>query len=175
MGIFMGYQVHSGGRWPGDYLVMDAAMYAARAEDFAAHAHRVKEVIFDGDLSFPVRDGKLTALPTDPQESKRVLGDPEHNESLEETMWDLQPDEGTQLVDDDDRAYDRGGSSASSGGRKRRTRRDRATETRGVCRTRSKHRRLLGLETIYLSTSPQSTTAIYVCTGPLPRSTTYPT
>ena len=111
----MGYHVHRGGKWSGDYLVVDAEMYAARAENLSAHVHRVTESVFDDNLSFPIRDGKLTALLTDPQESRRALGELEHNESLDKTIWDLQPDEGTQLVDDDDRAYKRGGSSASSG------------------------------------------------------------
>ena len=55
-GIFMGYHLHSGGKWSGDYLVVDAIVYAEHSEDFAAHVHRVKEIVVGDAIDFPVKD-----------------------------------------------------------------------------------------------------------------------
>eukprot|EP00959_Pyramimonas_sp_CCMP1952_P462952 9484103-Pyramimonas_sp.AAC.1 len=41
-GFFMGYHLHSGGRWSGDYLVIDAATYAENPGGEHWHVHRVK-------------------------------------------------------------------------------------------------------------------------------------
>ena len=111
----MGYHVHSGGKWSGDHLVVDAEMYAAHAEEFSAHVHHVKEVVFVENFNFPVHGGTIVALPTHQQEGRRVLGESERNESLDKPIWDHPTDEGT-LLGDNDGAYNRGGSSASSGG-----------------------------------------------------------
>ena len=84
--------MHTGGKWSGDYLVVDAAMYAKRPMEFAAHMRRFKEIVVGSEVSFPVRDGKLTALPTDQQEGRCVLGETQRDESLDKTQWDWHPD-----------------------------------------------------------------------------------
>ena len=108
-GILVGYHLHSGGKWSGDYLVVDAAMYNDHAEEFMPHAHRVKEIIVDGKITFPVQNLNNTALPTDKQESESALGDRAHDDSLNETKWDLQPDTGARAASDGGDDQDREG------------------------------------------------------------------
>eukprot|EP00959_Pyramimonas_sp_CCMP1952_P397214 8322782-Pyramimonas_sp.AAC.1 len=56
----MGYHLHSGGRWSGDYLAIDAATYAKNPDGEHCHAHRVKNIVVpDGRPIFPVREGLL--------------------------------------------------------------------------------------------------------------------
>eukprot|EP00959_Pyramimonas_sp_CCMP1952_P096626 2019733-Pyramimonas_sp.AAC.1 len=52
--------LHSGGRWSGDYLVLDMATYAKNPDGDLCHVHRVKDItIPDGKFIFPVKDGTL--------------------------------------------------------------------------------------------------------------------
>ena len=53
--------------------------------------HRVKEIVAADKHIFPVKDGRLIALPTDLQESQQALGDIQHDDSLDTNKWDLQP------------------------------------------------------------------------------------
>eukprot|EP00959_Pyramimonas_sp_CCMP1952_P264408 5529076-Pyramimonas_sp.AAC.1 len=56
-GLFMGYHLHSGGRWSGDDLVLDTATYAKNPDGDLRHVHRVKDIIIpDGKFTFPVKD-----------------------------------------------------------------------------------------------------------------------
>ena len=56
----MGYHLHSGGKWSGDYLVMDTATYAKHPDGRHCHVHRVKDIaIQDGRWAFPVKEGIL--------------------------------------------------------------------------------------------------------------------
>ena len=41
-GVFVGYHFHSGGKWSGDYLVVDATAYQKSYERNNAYTHRVK-------------------------------------------------------------------------------------------------------------------------------------
>lgn len=52
-GIFMGYHLHSGGPWSGDYLVIDEEMYTTAQRHCDIYAHRVREVHCDTPWSFP--------------------------------------------------------------------------------------------------------------------------
>eukprot|EP00959_Pyramimonas_sp_CCMP1952_P257806 5387648-Pyramimonas_sp.AAC.1 len=56
----MGYHVHSGGRWSGDYLVLVAVTCAKNPDGDLCHVHRVKDIIIPGGkFTFPVKDGAL--------------------------------------------------------------------------------------------------------------------
>eukprot|EP00959_Pyramimonas_sp_CCMP1952_P088227 1845871-Pyramimonas_sp.AAC.1 len=49
-----------GGRWSGDYLVLDTATYAKNPDGDQCHVHRVKDIISpDGKFTYPVKDGTL--------------------------------------------------------------------------------------------------------------------
>ena len=61
-----------------------------------------------GETTFPVKNGNLVALPTDPQEGRRALGDDERDDALDPNIWDLQPT--------DVEVSNRGESSGSSSG-----------------------------------------------------------
>ena len=46
-GIFVGYRMHSGGKWTGQYLVIDAEHYQERRDDQASRVHaQAASVIF---------------------------------------------------------------------------------------------------------------------------------
>eukprot|EP00959_Pyramimonas_sp_CCMP1952_P268377 5611436-Pyramimonas_sp.AAC.1 len=56
----MGYHLHSGGRWSGDYIVLDTATYAKNPDGELCHVHRVKDIIIpDGKVTYPVKGGTL--------------------------------------------------------------------------------------------------------------------
>jgi hypothetical protein len=55
-GIFMGYHLHSGGRWSGDYLVMDEEAYRSRDADNLVPVRRYKEVWPEEPTRFLVPD-----------------------------------------------------------------------------------------------------------------------
>ncbi len=44
-GIFVGSHLNSGGRWSGDYLVVDAERYCNRRENLPVPVYRVKEMV----------------------------------------------------------------------------------------------------------------------------------
>ena len=69
-GIFMGYHPHSGGKWSGDYRVLDVSKYRDRPEGCAAHVHRVKEIFAPGPAVFPIKKEKLSLCPK--MKSKRI-------------------------------------------------------------------------------------------------------
>ena len=62
MGLFLGYHLHSGGRWSGDYLVTPLTDWdAAKTEGIAkVRVFRVKEIYFDqkdpNSFKFPMRE-----------------------------------------------------------------------------------------------------------------------
>ena len=62
----MGHHSHNGGAWSGDYYVVDAEAFTTSTDTQRAYVHRVKEIMQDGELTFPVKDGIL--LPADPVE-----------------------------------------------------------------------------------------------------------
>ena len=59
-GIFVGYHLHSGGKWSGDYKVLDVNMYRDRPEHCAVHVHRIKEIHAAGPAEFPIKGAKLS-------------------------------------------------------------------------------------------------------------------
>ena len=61
-GILVGYHLHNGGRWSGDYLVVDSHALKTSSSTETAYAHRVKEIVHDGIITFPARDGSLWEL-----------------------------------------------------------------------------------------------------------------
>ena len=55
----MGYHLHSGGRWSGDYLVLDADKLN-HAEDYRGCAPvRVKDIVVPSIVTFPVATGQI--------------------------------------------------------------------------------------------------------------------
>ena len=66
-GIFVGYRMHSGGIWSGQYLVLDAARFQEQRPDHGhlAYDHGVNQIYFPGTavddqpehLQFPVAAG----------------------------------------------------------------------------------------------------------------------
>ena len=63
-GIFIGYHLHAGGRWSGDYLVLDAEAYRKRMEGANIPIHRIKEIHLGDSMRFPVKDGTIESLPS---------------------------------------------------------------------------------------------------------------
>ena len=78
-GIFMGHHSHNGGKWSGDYYVVDAEAFTGASDAQRAYVHRVKEIlIVEGEPVkhvFPVKDGIV--VPADPVErdNTRLEGD----------------------------------------------------------------------------------------------------
>jgi hypothetical protein len=58
-GIFMGYHARHGGRWSGDYLIVDVAAYSLAKDKRGVHVHRVKEVLKPTTITFPIRTGDI--------------------------------------------------------------------------------------------------------------------
>ena len=56
-GIFAGYHLQSGGRWSGDYLIVDVDAYSASPDHRHVYVHRVEEFTIQGKPIFPVRSG----------------------------------------------------------------------------------------------------------------------
>ena len=77
---WVNYHLHSGGRWAGDYLVIDSLTYGKCPDGSSCHVHRVKNVVIpDGKVVFPVKEGLLShhdpeAHEKVAQESSRPLG-----------------------------------------------------------------------------------------------------
>ena len=60
MACFVGYHLHSGGRWSGDCLVLDTERYAKNPDTGHDHLHRIKDiVVLAGRWVFPVKEGLL--------------------------------------------------------------------------------------------------------------------
>ena len=59
LGLFMGYHMHSGNRWSGDYLVLDAEQFTNSSEGRSCHVHRVKDILPPARFTFPIRTGEL--------------------------------------------------------------------------------------------------------------------
>ena len=55
-----------GGKWSGDYYVVDAEAFTGAPEAQRAYVHSVKEILDAGKIDFPVNDGIL--LRADPVE-----------------------------------------------------------------------------------------------------------
>ena len=52
-GIFMGHHSHNGGKWSGDYYVVDAEAFIGAPETQRAYVHRVKEILEDSKVVSP--------------------------------------------------------------------------------------------------------------------------
>ena len=57
-GIFVGYHLHSGGKWSGDYLVIDVSAYRDHDEGYNVPVHRVKESIPPSETVFPIKTAR---------------------------------------------------------------------------------------------------------------------
>ena len=77
--IFVGYHLHSGGRWSGDYLVIDATAYQKRLDGSRIPVHRVKELYYSSPAKFPVQDGTIESLPEEVSEAATALGETPSN------------------------------------------------------------------------------------------------
>ena len=104
-GIFVGYHLHSGGKWSGDYLVIDVSAYLEHEDGCHVAVHRVKEIIQPPQIAFPIKEGKIIALPSDAEQADRVIGELATHTSVEPTPW----------------GYNQGGSSSSSDGQRARS------------------------------------------------------
>lgn len=60
-GIFMGYHLHAGGKWSGEYLVVDVNAFTTAASSADIYVHRVKEVVPKTPICFPVKEGTIKA------------------------------------------------------------------------------------------------------------------
>jgi hypothetical protein len=78
-GLFAGYHFHSGGHWPGDYLIIDAHAYASAESSRLCRPFRVKEVLPPASQEFPVRTGSLRCT-----SDSRIVHDYEESEKV----WD---------------------------------------------------------------------------------------
>ena len=58
-GIFMGWHAHSGGKWSGDYLVMDVERYVNSESVYDIAVHRVKEIQEPKKITFPIKTGAI--------------------------------------------------------------------------------------------------------------------
>ena len=58
-GVFMGYHIHAGGKWSGDYLVVDADAYQQRPDRANVKVHRTREIIPTLPPVFPALNGAL--------------------------------------------------------------------------------------------------------------------
>eukprot|EP00959_Pyramimonas_sp_CCMP1952_P188334 3938575-Pyramimonas_sp.AAC.2 len=92
----MGYHLHSGGRWSGDYPAIDAATYAQNPDGEHCHVHRVKDItIPDEGPVCPVREGLLRHHSPEKRElisfqTSRPLGVPAQGDPplLHPAEWD---------------------------------------------------------------------------------------
>ena len=81
-GIFVGYRSHSGGKWAGQYEVIDCDAYAkiAAGSRRKAYVHAVSEVYIPGSAgddqeqhpTFQVAEGRLTEAATTEDEESSV-------------------------------------------------------------------------------------------------------
>jgi len=91
-GIFAGYHLHAGGRWSGDYLIIDAANYRKRLAGSRIPVYRIKEVTPVTPLKSPVKDGTIESLPEEVEETKVPLGHvPSIVEQARPGEWDHIP------------------------------------------------------------------------------------
>ena len=94
-GVFMGYHARHGGRWFGDYSVIDAAAYGSATDKRGVYVHRVKEIIKPDRISFPIKDGSIKQsehhyhLAKEQAEQKVPIGDPTEDTGIEPTVHDL--------------------------------------------------------------------------------------
>ena len=58
-GLFMGYHLHAGGKWSGDYYVISRTSYEEKDAERDIYLKRVKEVFPSAPLKFPIKDGTL--------------------------------------------------------------------------------------------------------------------
>ena len=92
-GIFVGYQINSGGKWSGDYKVIDVKMFRDRPEHRAVHVHTIKEIFAPGPAEFPVKEGKIVPLHEDDEQEDDPREEEEAHDSSEElTIWDIPSD-----------------------------------------------------------------------------------
>ena len=114
-GIFVGYRMHSGGRWTGQYTVLDAEAFSgiAQGSNRCAYEHAVTEIYVPGSsgddqekLSFPVADGdiseaKVAASHSEDQIANGVQNDPKDlSITIEEAF--ISSDRPTTFLGEDD-------------------------------------------------------------------------
>ena len=58
-GIFMGYAQHHGGRWAGDYMVLDAETLASADKIQGLKPLRIRDIVVPPVITFPVAAGKI--------------------------------------------------------------------------------------------------------------------
>ena len=61
-GIFMGYHTPPGGRWKGDYRVLDLEASARAESTNHVKPFRVREFFPESQLTFPVKDGAVKTM-----------------------------------------------------------------------------------------------------------------
>ena len=64
-GIFVGYHTHPGGKWSGDYWIIDVSDMVNADSVFFVHARRIGNIVVPDYATFPVRDG-VVKQPTTP-------------------------------------------------------------------------------------------------------------
>ena len=92
-GIFMGYYLHHGCHWSGDYMVIDVSAYRGRLLGSNVPMHRVKEVHISGSPVFPIKDGTIESLPEETAEAAQPVGTaPSTSDALRPNVFDHQRD-----------------------------------------------------------------------------------
>ena len=65
-GVFVGYHIHPGGLWSGDYLVAELAPFRKNYDATRAKVkvHRIREVVTNhtGEFRYPVAEWRMKAL-----------------------------------------------------------------------------------------------------------------
>ena len=96
-GLFLGWHLHAGGRWSGDYLCSPLQDWEDSSQRKKVRIFRVKEIVFDpSDITFPmraVRDKKTRAIkkPRRDDKTKPVVIDDDGGKEAEElTPKDLE-------------------------------------------------------------------------------------
>ena len=68
-GIFMGYRLHPGGKWSGDYEILDAEQLSAADSTEGLHLKKVKDILKPKLFNFPVKDISIKQPEEPPTES----------------------------------------------------------------------------------------------------------
>ena len=96
-GLFMGYHLHPGGSWSGDYWVLDHETVKHADNINSLHPVRVKDIILPEYFTFPMRDGSLKAPVvssdgTPPDDDPGLQGPVDTDAELEMFGSDPEPD-----------------------------------------------------------------------------------
>ena len=90
-GLFIGYVLASGGRWAGQYMIIDKKKFESRPANRKVTCNVVKEIIVPNEPSFPVALGLWKPKPA--EESDKELE--ENNEEGKQETEELTQDEAT--------------------------------------------------------------------------------